>query len=232
MNISITLIIIIVTCIVSFAAFNKQDVMDKLIFYPPAVSERKEWYRFFTCGFIHADIGHLIFNMYALYVFGEGQKIPGTGIKTGLEYDFINIFGDYGRLVYLLMYVAALAVCLIPTYQSNKSNYHYRSLGASGAVSAVIFASILLKPLGHMGLVLIPVYLVSFLFGALYLVVTYYLDKRGGGNINHSAHLWGALFGVVFFFSACRLAGFPVLSYFIEMVSNMSPGDIIRFGRY
>ncbi len=232
MNISITLILIIITCLVSFAAFNKEEVMNKLIFYPPAVSERKEWYRFFTCGFIHADMGHLMFNMYALYVFGEGQKIPGTTMKTGLEYNFIDIFGGYGKLVYLLMYVLALAVCLVPTYRNNKGNYHYRSLGASGAVSAVVFASILLKPIGHMGLVFIPVYLVSFLFGGLYLAVTYYLDKRGSGNINHSAHLWGALFGVVFLFSACRLAGYPVLSYFIEMVGSLSPGDIIRFGGY
>jgi len=71
---SITLIIIIVTVITSFASFSNQTLMDKLIFYPPAVSERNEWYRFITCGFIHADIGHLVFNMYALYLFGDGPK--------------------------------------------------------------------------------------------------------------------------------------------------------------
>ncbi|MFT3680104.1 MAG: rhomboid family intramembrane serine protease [Ferruginibacter sp.] len=231
MNISITLLIIIATCIVSFVSFSNQELMNKLIFYPPAVSERKQWYRFFSCGLIHADIGHLMFNMFALYIFGEGQKNPFTGKMTGLEYDFIDIFGDKGRLVYLLMYISALAVCLVPTYQKQRDNYYYKSLGASGAVSAVVFAAILLKPDGHMGLLFIPVYLVSFLFGAIYLAVTYYLDKRGDGNINHSAHLWGALYGIVFLFSACRLAGYPVLSIFLEKVTNLGAGDIIQFGR-
>ncbi len=231
MNISITLIIIVLTCITSFISFNNQELMDKLIFYPPAVSQRNEWYRFFSCGLIHADIGHLIFNMVALYLFGEGQDLGNGQGKSGLEYDFIDIFGRNGKLIYLLMYLFALAVCLLPTYQKNKDNYYYKSLGASGAVSAVVFASILLKPLGYMGLFFIPVYLVSFLFGGVYLAVSYYLDKRGSGSINHSAHIWGALSGIVFLFLACRIfANYPVLSLFIEQIANFDFTKILRMG--
>ncbi len=220
MDISITLLIVIVTCIVSFISFSNQDLLNKLIFYPPAVTEQKQWYRFITSGFIHADMPHLIFNMYALYVFGSGEY--------GVEAQFMQIFGSSGRLLYLLMYLLALAACLVPTYEKNKNNSNYRSLGASGAVSAVVFASILFKPLGYMGLVFIPVYLVSFLFGLLYLGVSYWLDKKGGGNINHSAHIWGALFGLVFVFLTCRfIAGYPILSYFIENLRSFDLSKIV-----
>ena len=127
------------------------------------------------------------------------------------------------------MYVLALAASVIPTYINNKDNYHYRSLGASGAVSAVIFAGILFEPLVGIGLFFIPVYLAGFLFGILYLLVSGWLDKKGGGNINHSAHIFGALFGIAFTIIACRVfSDHPVLQLFIDQIKNMSPGDIIQ----
>src|SRR3982751_5618062 len=135
MSFSITIIIIIITAVISFMAFNKHELMDKLIFYPPDIANRKQWYRFFTNGLIHADFGHLAFNMLSLYFFGDI-------VNDAYKY----IFGSSGNALYLVMYITALAVCLIPTYISNKNNYYYRSLGASGAVSAVIFAGILLEP--------------------------------------------------------------------------------------
>lgn len=222
---SITLIIIIVTVITSFASFSNQTLMDKLIFYPPAVSERNEWYRFISCGFIHADIGHLIFNMYALYLFGDGPY------HSGLEGSFTEIFGGSGKLLYLLMYLGALAACMIPTYKKNISNYHYRSLGASGAVSAVIFANILLHPIQGMGLFFVPVFVAGFIFGGLYIAVSYWLDQRGGGNVNHSAHIWGGVFGMLFLFVCARaLANYPVLSHFVEAIKEARPQDFIHFG--
>lgn len=157
--------------------------------------------------------------MYALYVFGGGDY--------GVEVEFMHKFGNSGRLLYLLMYILALVASLIPTYEKNKNNSYYRSLGASGAVSAVVFASILFNPLGHMGLILIPLCIVSFLFGLLYLGVSYWLDKRGQGNINHSAHIAGALFGLLFVFIACRFIGDPILSKFLEDVRHLSASDII-----
>lgn len=190
--------------------------MEQFIFYPPAV-RRGQIYRFFSCGLIHADWGHLIFNMIALYLFG--------GI---VENRFIGIFGTSGRLLYLAMYILALGASVIPTYFKNKYNYHYRSLGASGAVSAVIFAGILFYPLVGIGLFFIPVYMAGFLFGILYLFISGWLDRRGGDNINHSAHIFGALFGVAFTIIACQLVEQPVLQDFITQIKNMSAGDIIQ----
>ncbi len=186
---SITLILLIVTSIVSVIAFKNQKLMDDLIFYPPAITQRKQYYRFITCGFIHANIPHLIFNMYSFWIFGEYVEIL-----------FMTIFGPVGRIYYLFMYISALAVCLLPTYSKNKDNYHYQSLGASGAVSAVIFAFIFLNPLQGIGLIFLPRELMipGFIFGFLFLIISSYLDKKGGGNINHSAHIWGAVYGIAF----------------------------------
>jgi len=218
MELSITVIIIIITGVVSFVAFTNQKLLEQFIFYPPAV-KRGQFYRFFSCGLIHADWGHLLFNMIALYMFGEI-----------VEKRFVEIFGLYGKLIYLAMYVLALAASVIPTYFNNKDNYHYRSLGASGAVSAVIFAGILFFPLVGIGLFFIPIYIAGFLFGIVYLLVSGWLDKRGGGNINHSAHIFGALFGVAFTIIACRaFADYPVLGEFIDQIQHMNPGDIIQF---
>ena len=209
--ISITLIIIITTVIVSLIAFNNQQVMDNLIFYPSAVSEKNQYYRFITCGFIHADIAHLAFNMISFYLFSNALVEPA----------FIQYFGDYGRAVLLLMYVMALIVCLLPTYWKNKNNENYRSLGASGAVSAVIFAGIIIAPQLQMGFFIIPPVIPGFIFGPLYLICSFYLDKRGGGNINHSAHIWGALFGVVFIIIATKFySQYDVWTNFVEQIKQ------------
>lgn len=187
MSLSITLIIIIITALVSISGFNNQKLVDDLIFYPPAITRHRQWYRFFTCGFIHADIPHLLFNMLSLYLFGEL-----------LEKEFMLIFGQWGKAYYLLMYVLALFVCLLPTFARHKDDYYYRSLGASGAVSAVVFATILINPLIRMGFFFIPPIIPGYIFGALYLILSSYLERRGADNINHSAHIWGALFGIAY----------------------------------
>lgn len=207
--ISITLIIIISTVLVSIIAFNNQQVMDNLIFYPPAVSEKNQYYRFITCGFIHADVAHLAFNMISFYLFSSALVEPA----------FIGYFGDYGRAALLLMYVLALIVCLLPTYFKNAHNENYRSLGASGAVSAVVFAGIMISPLSQLGFFIIPPIIPGFIFGPLFLVLSAYLDRRGGSNINHSAHIWGALFGVAFLIIATRVyAHVDIWTEFVEQV--------------
>lgn len=220
MEISITIIIIAATSIISLMAFNNHNLMDQFIFYPPAV-RRGQFYRFFSCGLIHADWGHLIFNMISLYLFGEI-----------VEMKFVEAFGRMGKLVYLGMYVLALAASVIPTYINNKDNYHYRSLGASGAVSAVIFAGILFFPLLPLGLFFIPIYVAGFVFGIIYLLVSGWLDKRGDSNINHSAHIFGALFGIGFTIIACEaFSDSEVLKDFVFQIKNMDPSRIITFGR-
>jgi membrane associated rhomboid family serine protease len=209
MQLDITTIIIIITVLVSIGGFSNQKIIDDLIFYPPAVSKHNQWYRFFSCGLIHADAGHLIFNMLSLYLFGRY-----------VEDGFTQIFEQNGKWLYLLMYVSSLFICLIPTYFKHRDNYSYRSLGASGAVSAVVFAGLMLAPTVKVGFFLIPPIIPGFIFGPLYLLITAWLDKRGGDNINHSAHLWGALYGVLFIIVAGRVAGFDAVSYFVNSVRN------------
>ncbi len=206
---SITLIIIIITAAVSLIALNRQNIMDDLIFYPPAVTQKKQYYRFITSGLIHSDTAHLAFNMISFYFFSQ----------TLVEPKFIEFFGQYGRTFLLLMYVLALIVCLLPTYFKNRNNPNYRSLGASGAVSAVVFAGLMISPLSQVGFFIIPPIIPGFIFGPLYLVCSAYLDKRGGGNINHSAHIWGALFGVAFIIITTKLySNYDVLTNFVQDV--------------
>jgi membrane associated rhomboid family serine protease len=183
---SVTLIIVIITAIISFTAFSNHKITNDLIFTPPAVSQHNQWYRFFSCALIHADIPHLAFNMLSLYSFGGF-----------VENNFNYIFGRAGSLVYLAVYLISQFLCLLPTYIKNKDNYYYQSLGASGAVSAIIFAGIFLAPLQKVGILFIPFGIPGFIFGFIYLGITAYLDRKGGGRINHSAHLFGALAGVI-----------------------------------
>jgi membrane associated rhomboid family serine protease len=154
---------------------------------------------------------HLAFNMYSFYLFGGS-----------VEAYFISVFEAKGRLLYLLMYVLALFFCLLPTYSRHKEDSYYRSLGASGAVSAVIFAHILISPLRGIGLIFIPgIYIPGFIFGFLYLLISSYFDKRGGGNINHSAHMYGALFGIAFLIVAGYMfSDERVLTNFIRQVRD------------
>jgi len=207
MHLDITTIVIIITALVSIGGFSNPKIIDDLIFYPPAVSKHNQWYRFFTCGLIHADVGHLIFNMLSLYLFGRF-----------VEDKFIEIFPDNGKWLYLLMYITSLLVCLLPTYFKNRDNYSYKSLGASGAVSAVVFAGLMIAPYVEVGFFLIPPIIPGFIFGPLYLLITAWLDKKGGGNINHSAHLWGALYGILFIIVAGRMVGYDAVQEFVNGV--------------
>ncbi len=163
-----------------------------------------QYYRFLTYGFIHANWMHLIFNMYAFYLFG-----------VATENAFINIFGEPGKTYYVLLYLLALIACVIPDFSKNKSNPNYRSLGASGAVSAVVFAYILINPLQGIGLLFIPIF--------IFLIISYLLGKKGGSSINHSAHIWGAIFGIVFLLIFSELfSNYPLLDNFIQSVKGLN----------
>lgn len=206
--ITITLAIVALTCVISFTAFSNEKVINDLIFYPPAISNNNQWYRFVSCGFIHADMMHLAFNMYSFYLFGDM-----------VERAFEAIFGGTGKILYLILYLAALAICLVPTYLQHKDNYHYRSLGASGAVSAVIFIGIFLNPTMGLGIFPLPFHIPGFIFGPLYLILSAYMAKKGHGNINHSAHIWGAIFGIVFLIITCQfLSDYRPVPVFINQV--------------
>jgi membrane associated rhomboid family serine protease len=186
---SITLIIVVVTAVISFMAFSSHQLTDSLIFYPPAITQKNQWYRFFTCGLIHADLNHLLFNMLSLYMFGE---------MVEANFSSSILFADKGPMAYALVYILALLFSLLPTFAKHKNDRYYKSLGASGAVSAIVFAGILLNPTIKVGFYFIPPIIPGYVFGPLYLIVSSVLGKKGKDNINHSAHIWGALFGVAF----------------------------------
>lgn len=152
--------------------------MNKLILTPYWVERKKEYYRFITSGFIHANYQHLLFNMLSLFFFGY---IVEAWLGTGL---------------YVLLYVSAIVISDIPTYLKHKNNSNYASLGASGAVSAVIFASIILHPVNIILIYFVP--MPAIVFGILYLAYSYYMDKKNNDHINHSAHFYGAVVGLAF----------------------------------
>lgn len=208
MNITVTIVIIAITCVISFSAFSNQRLIDALIFYPPAITYQKQWYRFVTCGFIHADVAHLFFNMFAFYAFGRY-----------LEEAFMAIYGGTGKLMFLLLYITSLFACLLPTYTQHKENYNYRSLGASGAVTAVVFAYMFLQPTQEIGLIFLPFRIPGFIFGPIYLIISSVLAKRGNSSINHSAHFWGAVYGIAFFIvTSALLANYSPVTNFINQV--------------
>jgi membrane associated rhomboid family serine protease len=181
---TITLVIIGLTCFISFTAFSNSKLMEDLIFWPPAISMGNQYYRFVTCGLIHADMMHLAFNMITLFFFGRVIEAHYMG-ELGLPH-----------YTYLVLYVGALIASNIPTYLKRKDDYNYRSLGASGAVSAVLFSFILLRPWATLRVFFVPV--PAIIFGGLFLTYSIYMSKKGGDNVNHDAHFWGALFGVLF----------------------------------
>lgn len=189
MTLSITLAILLFTSLVSITTFGNRKIVQELIFYPPAITQNGQWYRFFTCGLLHADWEHLIFNMLSLYLFGATVE---TYFKSDL------LFGQMGQAFYLLLYVLALLFSLVPTFFKHYNDYQYRSLGASGAVSAIVFAGILFNPTAKLGFFFIPPIIPGYIFGPLYLLFSTWLERKGKDNINHSAHIWGALFGLGF----------------------------------
>jgi membrane associated rhomboid family serine protease len=183
---SITYIIIIFTVLISLYAFRNQTVLQRLILNPYVVAHRKEYYRFISSGFVHKDHMHLIFNMLSLYFFG-----------AVIEQEFNMIFGGRGDLYFILLYVLGIVVSDIPSFLKHKDNPGYNSLGASGGVASIIFAFILLRPLDKIYLYF-AIGVEGFILGALYLIFSYYQGRKANDNINHDAHLFGALFGLVF----------------------------------
>lgn len=208
---SITVLIIIITCLISLFAFRSQKITDDLIFHPAIMKEPNQYYRFLTYGFIHADLPHLFFNMYAFYLFGDT-----------CETAFMAVFDNYGKLFYILLYILSLIASVLPDFFKYRNNYGYRSLGASGAVSAIVFTYIMFQPLQGIGLIFIPVFIPGFLFGLIFLVVSYFLGKKGMGRVNHTAHMWGALFGIAFIIVFTELfSSYPLLDNFIQSVKTM-----------
>ncbi len=178
----LTFILIAVTVLVSWLAWERPALLNRLILWPPAIDRSKQYDRLLTHGFIHADWSHLLFNMITLYFFGRVvEQVIG------------QIIGPIGFVVF---YLSAIVIAILPTYLRHRHDPHYRSLGASGAVSAVLFAYILLKPWALIIVFVVP--LPAILYAVGYVAYSFWMDRRGGDNINHSAHLSGAVYGVLF----------------------------------
>lgn len=204
MNLSITLLLIIITVGTSLLAWNKPQVLQKWIFNPYSVYTNKEYFRFLTSGFIHQDYMHLLFNMFTLYFFGPI-----------IERYFYMLYGTTGLILYVVMYLLAVILSSVKTYVKHRHDPGYNSLGASGGVSAVIFSAILFNPTSNIYLfAVLPI--PGFILGALFLIYSYQRGKQTGDRINHDAHLYGALFGIVF-----TIIVYPgVIVNFIEQIAS------------
>lgn len=185
----ITLIIIVATVAASVISMDNHALKDKLMFNAYMINKQKQWYRLFTSGFIHADWLHLAFNMFSLYMFGGAVE---------RMYSDSYVYGEKGPLLFILLYISSLATSSLYSYEKHKNNVYYNALGASGAVSAVIFAFIVLAPTQKLMLLILPIPIPAYLFGLIFLGIEYYLGKRGQSNIGHDAHFWGAVYGVLF----------------------------------
>lgn len=195
----LTFVLIAVTMLVSWLAFDKPKLQQRLILWPPAVERRHQYDRLLTHGFIHADWQHLLFNMLTLYFFGRNIEAVMTELV--------------GPAVFVFFYLSAIVVAILPSYLRHRRDANYSSLGASGGVSAVLFAAILLQP---WTLIFIPIPMPAIVYAVGYVAYSFWMDKRGGDGINHSAHLSGAIYGVLFMLVMEPRVG----PYFLQQLSN------------
>jgi len=184
---SITIALLIITGLISYQGFNNRQVIDRLKHYPIAEHQQKEYYRLLSSGFVHGNMTHLIVNAIVLYSFG-----------TQIEQQFVVLFGPLkGLLVFLIMYLSAIVVADLPTYFRHKNDPSYAAVGASGATSAIALIYCLFYPWSWLGLFfIIPI--PAIIFAILYLVYSSWADKNRSDGIGHSAHLYGAIYGIVF----------------------------------
>lgn len=182
MELNVTIGIIAVTGLVSWLAFSNEKLLQQLLLWPPAVTRGRQFHRFLTYGFVHGDFMHMAFNMITLYFFGRLME---------------GFYGDYlGPLGFVGFYLSALVVSALPSYLRHRNDPEYATLGASGAVSAVLFAFILLQPWQIIYVYVIPV--PAIIYAVLYVGYSIYAERRQADRINHSAHLAGAAYGVLF----------------------------------
>ena len=185
-----TIIIIVITVAISMLAFSNREIMDKLQFTPYRTIHNKEWYNLFTHGFVHADYMHLFINMFVLYSFGSAVESIFKSLQySGIIHSWILHFS--------VLYFGGIIIASLTTLKKHKDNFYYHSVGASGAVSAIVFTFIFFDPLQKLlFMFIIPIPAIA--FGILYLVYTHYMSKKGGDNINHDAHFVGSVFGFIY----------------------------------
>ena len=186
----ITLAIVIITVLFSLAAFRFRELLYRFDLSPYHLVQRKQYYRIFTHAFLHTDYVHLGINMLVLYSFGTGiEQIFGSLEDQGIIFS--------GPFFYILLYISSIALSALSTVARYRNEEKYSAVGASGAVSAVVFTYIFFAPLQKIYFFMIlPI--PGIVFGILYLVYSSYMGRRNKDNINHAAHFWGAVVGFLF----------------------------------
>lgn len=186
---TVTLLIIIVTSIISYSALQNMELFQRLKHFPYQEKRAKEYYRMLSGGFIHGSFLHLIINMFVLFTFGEQ-----------IERYFDTLYGEYiGRIVFIVMYLLNIVAASIPTYFKNKDNIQFASVGASGAVSGLLFIFIAIRPWYPLQFIFLPfIDIPAIVIGIGYLIYSSYASRQDKGRIDHLAHFYGALFGVAF----------------------------------
>lgn len=183
---SITIFIIAFTSMVSIAAWRSSELFDKLKLNPYMVVNKKEYFRILGHAMLHVDWSHLIFNMLTLWFFGQYVE------------QYLHAYFNHALLLYLLLYILGAIVSSVPSIIKHKNDHWYNSVGASGAVAAILFAGIFFDPKIGIYIFFIPIPIPGYIFGLAYLVYSHFMGKRNKDNINHDAHITGAIFGFLF----------------------------------
>jgi len=204
---SVNMILLISIGAVSYISFSNRGLFAKLLFSPYQIERSKEWYRFLTSAWLHADFNHLFLNLFVLW--GFGRFVEGK---------LVAWYGTAGMAYYLALFIGSTLIAHLPGYLKNRDNYAYSAVGASGGVSGVLFASIMIQPLEKLCLYF-ALCLPSVLFGVLYLGYSQYMNKKGNDNIGHEAHIWGAI-GGIFLIIAFRPS---ILPNFIAQLRDVLP---------
>jgi membrane associated rhomboid family serine protease len=178
--------IIILTVVVSINCFKNRPLFLRLEFSPHRIASQKEYFRFISYGFVHADWAHLVINMFVFHSFGSAVLY------------FSQLHFNFPELFFIGLYFGGLVMSTLFSFFRHRHNYYYAAVGASGAVSAVVFASILFFPFGTIRLFLLPIDIPAYIFGLLYLIYSAVMAKKAKDNVGHDAHFFGALFGIAF----------------------------------
>lgn len=185
----ITKILSLFIVVCSIIGFSNPFILEKYIFSPYLIKHYKQHYRFLSHAFFHANFLHLFLNVWMLWTFGNILE----------NYNYPLLFGEkMGKIYFLILFTGGIYASSIVEFLKNKDHPNYASLGASGAIEAVIFSFIIINPFQWLYLFFIP--MPAWVLGLLFLAFSFYMSKRKlpTDRIGHEAHFWGGIFGIIF----------------------------------